>query len=537
MKLSWALLFIGSIGSVLAGLFAKEFVISIDWILLGSVFGIDDLNRPFLIVSGIVWSIACLYKYSSWCNPNISNFQGIGYFLVFLGNLLAVISLDVITFYSTFALMSLSAYFLITVKHQKEKRIAGRIYIVFTIIGELMLFAAMVGLVHFTNEIEFRQMEMIEIPEWVIALIIFGFGIKVGLFPLHFTLPIIYKAAPIANAIILGGSAINIGLLGWIRWIPFSDAAYSIGLLIIALGLIGYLYAILMGILQSHPRALLGYSSISQMCLIAVIFGATLYLPSLWKIFLSSVLLAIMHHAFAKTFLFASSQGIPSHFFTKFLWWAGVTLAGFGLAGAPATAGYYAKNLLQQSSEHISLLNNLSGILWISSALTTCLLLRFLWLTNKKPRIKLNNEKLFGLLIAFGSLVIITIYSITADTVLSEIKFYYFLPILIPIVILGLLIQLRVLRKPVVFSYQTTDMDFSNVALDYLFSTSKIKRFFHPINQLAINLNTRFTAFQENKFMSRLDNNIEYAAPVWSRSSILVLIIILLIGFSITFIF
>jgi formate hydrogenlyase subunit 3/multisubunit Na+/H+ antiporter MnhD subunit len=48
-----------------------------------------------------------------------------------------------------------------------------------------------------------------------LALVILGFGLKIGLVPLHVWMPLTYSAAPIPAAAVLSGAAVNAGVIGF----------------------------------------------------------------------------------------------------------------------------------------------------------------------------------------------------------------------------------------------------------------------------------------------------------------------------------
>ncbi len=532
MKNSWILLLLASIGTTLTAWLLPDFRLHIPWLLLGVQIGIDTINRPFLLISGLVWIIACLYAYRSWHELEQPGYQRSGYYLVFFGTLIAVISQDLVTFYSAFALMSVSATLLITINDRAQSKKAGRIYLSFTIFGELMLFAALVGLVNLTNSIEFPQPNVGEIPGWIVLMILFGFGVKIGLFPLHFTLPVIYKAAPHANGIVLAGAAINIGLLGWMRWLPKAEPIPEVALLLMTLGIIGYLYAIVMGLLQTHPRSLLGYSSISQMCLISIVIGVFLYQPALWAVLTTILLLVITHHAVAKTFLFAASYGIPTRSIDKTIWWCGVFIAALGLAGAPLTAGIYGKDLLKQTTELVPEFELVAYSLWLSSIFTLFLMFRFVWLMRTMPSMAQDNVSRSGFFVSVLWLVVITGFALINNADWSFDAFMTGLPIL-----------LALLAWAIWWKFNGNKFVRENLHLYDHFETTNPGSTLLDYSRNAFGqMNTRLEHITSKIYLNRTalsgmfkSSDIDSPAPRWFSSSSLILLFIVLMIVGITF--
>jgi len=395
-------------------LLLPEFSVSFNWLFLGIYLGLDSTNYIFSLISSLIWIVASLFALDSMSRFECTCKYLMSIGMVFIGSNLAILSQDIMTFYIAFTMMSLPVYILVNLSNTAQQKFASNVYITFTIIGELFLFIAMIALIHLSTSVQFPIELNGSVPKWVIALIIFGFGIKVGMFPLHVTLPLIYKMASIPAAIVLAGVAINVGLLGWLRWLPFYEPLVHISLLVIILGISGYLYSIFVGIMQTDPRALLGYSSISQMSLFAIVLAAGIAAPAQWPLYLPIFLMMMLHHALAKSYLFVSCVYQPGHHYMKALWWIGILIASLGLAGAPLTAGVYAKDLLKQIAIDSNELAFLKQWIWLSSFLTTCLLVRFAFVLRISASVESSSGNKFsnlGFILIFSLLVVITVYA------------------------------------------------------------------------------------------------------------------------------
>src|SRR5690606_8688590 len=102
-----------------------------------------------------------------------------------------------------------------------------------------------------------------------LTFIVLGFGLKIGLVPLHVWMPLTYSAAPIPAAAVLSGAAVNAGVIGLIRFLPFDTALPTCGGIIATVGLLSAFYGVAIGITQRNPKAVLAYSSVSQMGFVA----------------------------------------------------------------------------------------------------------------------------------------------------------------------------------------------------------------------------------------------------------------------------
>ncbi len=114
-----------------------------------------------------------------------------------------------------------------------------------------------------------------------LLLLVVGLGMKAGLLPLHFWMPIAYGAAPIPAAAVMSGAVVkNSASSALVRFLPFDAALPSFGLPLAALGLLGALYGVAIGITQTQPKLVLAYSSVSQMGFLAAVIGMGLSPPA-----------------------------------------------------------------------------------------------------------------------------------------------------------------------------------------------------------------------------------------------------------------
>ena len=110
----------------------------------------------------------------------------------------------------------------------------------------------------------------------VLALIVAGFGMKMGLVPFNGWMPLNYAAAPIPAAAVLSGAGVKAGVIGLIRFLPLGVPLQGWGEALAALGFVTAFYGVLLGLTQRNPKTILAYSSISQMGVIAAALGMAL---------------------------------------------------------------------------------------------------------------------------------------------------------------------------------------------------------------------------------------------------------------------
>jgi len=289
-----------------------------------------------------------------------------------------------VSFYLFFTLMTFSAYGLIVHDGSAEARRAGRVYLVLAVLGELLLLTAVWLLASGLGNLGWRQLDsaLAAHPQrdWIMGLVLVGFGIKVGVAPLHVWLPLAHSYAPTPASAVLSGIMIKAGVLGWMRFLPLGAMALpDWGQVIVAVGLFSAFYGVLCGLPQARAKTVLAYSSVSQMGLITALLGIALAAPQHGLFLAATLSLFALHHGLAKGALFLgvgiAAQGAR---------WAGwlLLLPALALAGAPLSSGYLAKLLLKDAIPLAPGLwpEWLPLLLALSSGATTLLMARFLYL-------------------------------------------------------------------------------------------------------------------------------------------------------------
>ena len=120
-----------------------------------------------------------------------------------IGSLGVFVAADLISFYLVYALVSIPAYGLIAWEGLRNSKRAGGVYMAFAIAGEALLLLAFALLAAGEPQGSLRIVDvMAALPAspWrdvALALLIAGFGMKMGLAPLNGWMPLTYRAAPI----------------------------------------------------------------------------------------------------------------------------------------------------------------------------------------------------------------------------------------------------------------------------------------------------------------------------------------------------
>ncbi len=376
---------------VAAAWLPPDATVTISWFLLKAHFGIDPTGRMFLLFTALLWLLAGIYAQSYLA----SDPRRVSFFFFFSlsmsGNIGLIVSQDVISFYVFFALMSFASYGLVIHNGDAEALRAGRVYMVLVVVGEVLLFGALILQTASVDSLLLKDFSNQPPSQMVVGLLLVGFGIKAGALPVHVWLPLAHPAAPTPASAVLSGAMIKAGLLGWLRFLPIGVIAMpQWGMLCIIAGLSAAYYAVAVGLTQHNPKTVLAYSSISQMGLITVGVGLALGWPQTVASLLPAIWIYALHHGFAKGALFLGvgvAGSNKSHPRAHRLALGGLIMASLALAGAPFTSGAVAKVALKSSLNAFqgSWLYSLSWLMPLAAIGTTLLMARFLFIVTMSP--------------------------------------------------------------------------------------------------------------------------------------------------------
>ncbi len=342
--------------------------------------GSDSLTRAWLGFSALLWGCAAVFANSSLSrDPRRLRFWAF-WQLALAGNLLLIIATDALSFYLGFSAMSLSAYGLIVHRGGPGPRRAGRLYLQLAICGEMLLLAGLLLRTHSTGQaFDFVTWQAQPIDNLTLALLLLGLGLKAGFWPLHVWLPLAHPEAPAPASAVLSGAMLKAGILGIWRCVPEGDptlAAWSTPLLVA--GIFGALYAAALGLCAAKSKAVLAYSSVSQMGWMLMILALAWGLDEPSAGILAVLLLFGVHHGLAKGALFLAAGMVHEGRLPR-LAWALLLLPALAIMGAPLSSGAAVKYLLKDAW-HDSAFAAWAPWLTLASFATALLLLRALWL-------------------------------------------------------------------------------------------------------------------------------------------------------------
>ena len=338
-----------------------------------------DLPGAMLLgVAALLWIVAGAYAATYLRGaPNAGRFAE-WWLLTLAGNIGVFMAADLVSFYLTYSVVSLAAYGLVVHDGTPGGRRAGAVYLALAVLGEAFLLMAFVFMAAATptGSLLIRDtVAALPASPWrdaSLALLILGFGLKIGLVPGHVWMPLVYRAAPTPAAAVLSGAAVKAGLIGMIRFLPFAVAMPAWGEALTAAGMLSAFYGVALGLTQDNPKTVLAYSSVSQMGLLAAALGMG------WAAgdpgIIPGASFFATNHILVKGGLFLAI-GVAAAAQPR--WWPVLLPAAvlaLGLGGLPFTGGALAKLAVKPALGT----GLVGGLATLSAAASTLLMLHFL---------------------------------------------------------------------------------------------------------------------------------------------------------------
>jgi formate hydrogenlyase subunit 3/multisubunit Na+/H+ antiporter MnhD subunit len=315
--------------------------------LLGITLNLDKPGAMLLAAASLLWIAGGICAREMLRNRADDGRFSLWWLTTLTGCLGVFIAVDMIGFYFFYTLVSLATYGLVVQDDTPVAHRAASLYVALALLGEAFLLMAFVMLAAATPDgslLIHDAVASLRDSPWcdvVLILVILGFGLKIGLVPLHVWMPLTYSAAPVPAAAVLSGAAVKAGVIGLIRFLPFDMSLASWGEALAVLGFASAFYGVAIGVTQANPRAILAYSSVSQMGFLAAVLGMGLAAGN------SGALLPVafyaLHHTLVKGGLFLAIGAASVR--PRSLWLVIVPAAvlALGLAGLPLTGGQLAK--------------------------------------------------------------------------------------------------------------------------------------------------------------------------------------------------
>lgn len=354
---------------------------------------LDLLGRLFMLVVAVVWTCAGFFSFS-YMKHEKNERRYYGFFLITFGILMGLgQSGNLVTMYAFYEFMTLAAFPLVIHNQSREAVMAGLKYLIYSFFGAYMALFGLFFLCRYAGTITFTpggilNAEVIkqhgQLLLIIAGLMILGFSVKAGMFPLHAWLPTAHPVAPAPASAALSGIIVKGGVFAILRVIFYLFGAdFLRGTWVQTVFLVLSLLTVFMGSMLAFGEDVLkkrlAYSTVSQLSYI--LFGIALLEPTA----VCGSLIHLIGHALIKSTLFLCAGAVICRSgLTKVSELRGIgkrmpvtiwcfTIASLGLIGIPPTCGFISKWYLATGSldSGIAVFRYAGPIILIISALLT----------------------------------------------------------------------------------------------------------------------------------------------------------------------
>ena len=325
----------------------------------------------YCYIALFMWSVSLLFSKEYFAHYS-HKARYYGFMLLTMFATLGVfLAKDLFTMFIFFEVMSLSSYVWVVQDETEEALNVGVTYLTIAVIGGMVMLMGLFLLNHTLGTLEIAELYQSVQSVWKEKsgqiytagfLMLFGFGAKAGMFPLHFWLPKAHPVAPAPASALLSGILTKCGILGILvltAQIFVHDLTW--GSVILTLGVFGMVVGAVLAVFSVNLKRTLACSSVSQIGFILVGVGMQCFLGEENALAVRGTFLHMVNHSLIKLLLFNLAGVVYMNTHALDL----NTVRGFGrkkpflmitflmgalgIGGMPLLNGYVSKTLLHES--------------------------------------------------------------------------------------------------------------------------------------------------------------------------------------------
>lgn len=338
--------------------------------LLNLSYRIDSVSIVFLIAIIVLWISSGIYSVFYMKEKENKKRYYAFYMALFVVMVLMALSANLFTFYMNYELMTLLSAPLVMHEQTKEARMAGIKYLLYSLLGAYCVLFGFYVFSKYAISYEFTlggnlNNSLVAGNEGIVLAAVFvmivGFGVKAGTWPLHSWLTTAHPIAVSPASAVLSGVIVKSGVVGTIRVVYYiAGPEFIKGTWVQTAWMIITLLTVFLGstlaFFEPVLKKRLAYSTISQVSYI--LFGLSVLGDTAYK----GAMLQFTAHAFSKCALFLIAglfiiitgsvkvddmKGIGKKY--PLLLWA-YTVCALSMIGIPPTGGFLAKWYLIEGS-------------------------------------------------------------------------------------------------------------------------------------------------------------------------------------------
>lgn len=285
-RLRWAV-YLAIVPAAILLLIRGEIHVMPPWFMFHAGLAVEGSSTRWLLgMAVVIWLIAARFS-APYLNHENQRNMTVFFMLTMAGNFGVILSADLVAFFFFSTLMSYSLYGLVMTSVNEPTCGAARLYIMFLVAADLLLFEALLIAASVSENLQFDAIHKImvdhEVADFFIWITFIGFALKAAIWPAHIWLSAILNVTVNPVRLLLGGVPIAMAILGLMRWLPLGEAAYVvIGNTLQVLGVLAVIYAVTMSIIR-RDRLLMPLWSIMVMTgLLNGALGTVLTNPDTW---------------------------------------------------------------------------------------------------------------------------------------------------------------------------------------------------------------------------------------------------------------
>lgn len=361
---------------------------------------LDAFRYIFVFLTSLIWFLVTVFSTQYLIRYKNRNRYYFFYMMTLSATLGIFVSADLLNLFTFFEIMSFTSYILVIHDEDKYAHEAGNTYIAMAVIGGLVLLMGLFLLYNYTGTLYIELLydklyTMGEIKYLVVALIIIGFAVKAGMFPLHIWLPKAYAAAPSPASAILSSVLSKTGVFGIIIVSGIMMRGdFFVSITIFTFGLLTMFVGGFMALMQKNLKRTFAYSSMSQIGYMLLGTGLIGLLGDHNAIAIYATIYHLVNHSVIKILLFLCAgiiymtlhdmniNRIKGFGVNKPILKLGVFIGLLGISGMPGFAGFISKSLLHEAMAkvhhlyHNQFFSFAEFIFTISSGLTVSYMLK-----------------------------------------------------------------------------------------------------------------------------------------------------------------
>ncbi len=373
---AWILAAVVFVASLL--LIGKETIFEIpDFCGLGMRFAADGFGVILAVLTSAIWLVTTLFSKEYMAGERNRNRYYLFVFLTLGATMGIFLSADLFTTFIFFEIMSFTSFVLVIHEEDDFTIRSAKTYLAVAVIGGLVTLMGLFMMYQLTGTLNMNELSVFMQTQpdkakfyGIGVLILFGFGAKAGLFPLHIWLPNAYTVAPAPSSALLSCLLTKTGVFGTIVVsckLFLHDAKW--GGLILILGIITMVMGAVLAVFSVNLKRTLACSSMSQIGFIIIAIGMQGLLGEHNALAASGTFLHFINHSLFKMILFIGAGIIFMNLreldlnkvrgygkdkpLLKFIFLMPI----LGIGGIPLWNGYISKTLIHESMvEYIEIL-------------------------------------------------------------------------------------------------------------------------------------------------------------------------------------